>query len=346
MSVLDIDALKIRNPEYYRIFTRIFKGTDRVESFDTAELKIGGVAISKSAAEINALNDESWDYILQEGTPVNAVAASGTLTISDVALDAETVTIGDDTYEFAADADQSVESGNIAVDITSYATASEGTLTVDTQPIAGDTMTIGTTEYTFVPDSTANAEGEISIGANLTEAQANIVAAVNGTDGFNTAHSLVTIGDFEADDAVITAIIAGTDGDTIATTETFDAGTNIFDDVNLGATAAGVDCSAANAVTALVDASSSATEAVTLSDGDGDTVDVEADTAGVVGNAIATTETMSNAAFGAENLENGVDGTVGSQWETYVDADYLYVAVAENTTADDNWRRISLGSAY
>lgn len=154
MSVLDVDNLKIRNPEYKRIFTRIFKGTDRVESFDTTELKIGGTALTKSAAEINALNDVAWDYILQEGTPVNAVAATGTLTLSDVALDAETVTIGDDTYEFAADADQSITSGNIAVDITSYATASEGTLTVDTQPTAGDTMTIGTKEYTFVTAGT------------------------------------------------------------------------------------------------------------------------------------------------------------------------------------------------
>lgn len=192
----------------------------------------------------------------------------------------------------------------------------------------------------------ANADGEISIGEDVAGAQANIVAAVNGTDTYNTAHSLVTIADFAADDAVITAIIAGTDGDTIATTETFAAGTNIFDAATLGTTTAGVDCSAANAVTALVDASSSATEAVTLADGAGDTVTVTADTAGVAGNSIATTETMSSGAFGAATLENGVDGTVGSQWETYVDADYLYVAVDANTIADNNWRRISLGSAY
>ena len=43
---------------------------------------------------------------------------------------------------------------------------------------------------------------------------------------------------------------------------------------------------------------------------------------------------------------SGVDGTEGKKQETYLDNSYLYVAIADNTIADKNWRRISLGSVY
>ena len=88
----------------------------------------------------------------EEGTPVNAVNATGTLTISGVVKDGETVTIGSDVYEFLADASQSKSaSTNIPVDISSYSTKASVTLTMDTQPISGDTVTIGTKTYIFVP---------------------------------------------------------------------------------------------------------------------------------------------------------------------------------------------------
>jgi hypothetical protein len=57
---------------------------------------------------------------------------------------------------------------------------------------------------------------------------------------------------------------------------------------------------------------------------------------------------MENGSFtgDADALTNGSDGTVGAQWQTYVDATYLYVCIAENTVTGTNWRRIALGSAY
>jgi len=332
---------KVRNPVLQKELDDIFTGDTEIESIDTTELKIGGTAVTKSAEEINALDNTLGLTTL---TPVNAVAATGTLTISGVVIDGETVTIGTDVYEFAADAAQGVTEGNIAVDIESDSTKSAGTLTIDTQPISGDTMTIGTTVYTFVTNDTANAEGEISVGDDLAEAKTNIVAAINGTDGWNTAHTLVSAAAFATNDCVITALIGGTAGDEIATTETFDAVTNVFDAVTLGTTAAGVDCIASAAVTALVAADAGAD--YTLADGAGDTVTVTGDTNGVVGNAYATTETMANGEFGAVTLEGGVDGTAGSQWDIYVDASYLYVAVAANTITGQNWRRVSLGTAY
>lgn len=121
------------------------------------------------------------------------------------------------------------------------AVASQGTLTMDTQPTAGDTMTIGTKVYTFTADGTADEDGEIDVGADLADCKTLVVAAINGTDGINTAHTQVTAAAFVGNDMVITASTKGVAGDLIATTETFTAGTNVFDDVTLGTTTAGVD---------------------------------------------------------------------------------------------------------
>jgi hypothetical protein len=100
-------------------------------------------------------------------------------------------------------------------------------LTVDTQPIPTDTFTIGTTVYTFVASGAV--AGQINVGANLAAAQVNIIAAINGTDGFNTPHiSVVANAAFVTNILRIRARAHGTSYDSIVTTETFDAVTNIF----------------------------------------------------------------------------------------------------------------------
>jgi len=296
---------------------------------------------------IDALN------VATDATPVNAVNASKSLAVSGVVIDGETVTIdnpliaGTDVYEFLADAAQTKTTvTNKAVDIESYTTKSHGHLTVDTQPISADTMTIGTKVYTFVPVGTANADGEISVGADKAAAQANIVAAINGTDEINDAHPLVSAAAFDTDVSVITALVGGVAGDAIATTETFDAGTNIFVSATL---TSGADCTAANAIIALAAAMTALdTQGVGGADGTGDTIDLTADVAGVSGNDITLAETMANGAFAgaATELSGGVDGTVGKEFEMAADSSYLYVAIAANAITDKNWRRISLGSAY
>lgn len=121
------------------------------------------------------------------------------------------------------------------------AVASQGTLTMDTQPTADDTMTIGTKTYTFTADGTAAEDGEIDVGADLADAKTLVVAAINGTDSINTAHTQVTAAAFVGDDMVITASTKGVAGDLIATTETFTAETNVFDEATLGTTTAGVN---------------------------------------------------------------------------------------------------------
>jgi len=274
-------------------------------------------------------------------TPVNGVAASGTLTLTGVVIDGETVTIGTDVYEFCADAAQSLTaSTNIAVDITSHATASQGTLTVTEQPSADETITIGTTEYTF--KAVADEDGEIPLGVDEATTKLNIVAAINGTDGINTAHADVSAAAFSGDTCIITALVGGTAGDAIATTETMVNGS--FDAATLGTTTAGVDCLAANADGALIGADEGTTYAMTQ--GTGTTVTVTAVTKGTAGNLIATTETMANGAFGAATLASGVNGTIGIAGDICIDSSYLYVAVLDNAISDANWRRLSLGSAY
>ena len=121
------------------------------------------------------------------------------------------------------------------------AVASQGTLTIAAQATAGDTMTIGTKVYTFVANGTADADGEISVGTDKATCQAAIKAAINGTDSVNTANAFVTSATFAGDASVLTAIIKGVAGNSIATTETFTNAGNVFDAVKIGTTRAGVN---------------------------------------------------------------------------------------------------------
>ncbi len=242
-----------------------------------------------------------------EFVKLNPVYASGVLSISNVAKDGETVTIGDDVYEFCADAAQSLASGSdYAIDIEAKTKKSTGTLTASTNPTAGEKLTIGpsgdTTEYTFVAAENFDAKGKIPLGANAAATQANIVKAINGTDGVNDPNEYVRLGAFNAaGEATVTALVGGSIGNAIGTTDDITGG---FGAATLGG---GEDCSAANAVTALVSAINANSAIATAADGDGDTVVVTAKAPGAAGNAIATTETMSNGAFAFPTLVGGSD---------------------------------------
>lgn len=294
-------------------------------------------------------NKELQDLVNTKiGTPVNAVASQGTLELTGTVLDGETFRVGSETFEI--DTDATVVGTNIAIDVSAFAVASQGALTIDTQPIVGDTFTIGvgggSKTYTFVAEVDADTDGEIGIGADLAGAQGNIVAAINGTDGFNTAHTQVTAGTFALDNLIITAIVPGTPGDLIATTETFFAATNIFDAATLGTTTAGVDCPAADADGAIIaDFNAGSTVLVTASQGAGTTIIFTADVKGVAGDLIVTDpETLSHGAFDDVTLGTttaGVNGTVAQAGDIWVDATHIYIPTADNTIVDANWRRIA-----
>lgn len=124
--------------------------------------------------------------------------------------------------------------------------AAQGTLTVDTQPTAGDTFTIGNRLYLFIAATAvaiqaSETAAQINLGANLAATQANIIAAINGTGAKDLPDPLVTAAAFASDDSVLTAKTSGTSGNAIATTETFTAGSNVFDAATLGTTTAGTD---------------------------------------------------------------------------------------------------------
>lgn len=212
-------------------------------------------------------------------------------------VDEETVTIGSDVFEFDThDSESLANSGAIRVNVSGGSTVkSQGTLTLDTQPISGDTMTLGSKVYTFVPDGTANADGEIDVGSDLAGAKVNVVAAINGSDGYNTAHTLVSAAAFAVNDCVITALAGGVPGDSIASTETFDAAGNIFDAATLGTTTAGVSPPAGEASDALLAAiNASGTEDVVAKDIDANEVLLMMDAVGADTTALAEDMAGSN----------------------------------------------------
>lgn len=308
------------------------------------------VGLGTKLYEIIALLNSTAPKGITPGTPVNAVAAHTTLTISGPVFDGETVVIGDDIYEFVANANG--EASNplyFPVDIFEYTTQSTGTLKVDTQPTAGDTMTIGGKEYIFVPDGTANADGEISIGTDIDTAQANIVAAINGAEGsYNTPNAKVSIGNFDAetDTAIITALVGGVAGNLIETTSNFTAVSNMFGTSTLDD---GSNCIASNAVLALTAAINEYdTMGVTADDKTVNTVLITSDVAGEQGNLIEISENMTNGAFpvGTTTLEGGINGTVGSRLDMMMDPSYFYICTDTNTINDKNWRRISLDAEF
>ncbi len=149
----------------------------------------------------------------------------------------------------AIEEDGSAAQGTLTLDTNpTGGNSSQGTLTLDVIPADGNTMTIGTTVYRF-KDIPAAAE-DIQIGSGgtaLADTQAIIVKTINGTGtagvdyfaGTTSPHPLVRMAAFAGNAAVLTAIATGVAGDTIATTETFTPGTDIFDAATLGTTAAG-----------------------------------------------------------------------------------------------------------
>lgn len=134
------------------------------------------------------------NYLIEEMTPVNAVASQGTLTFSGVVADGETVSIGTDIYEF--DTDASVTSGNIAVDVSGGVTASDavtalvsaitasGDGTYSGADGAGDTVVVTATTKGVAGDSIATTE-TCTNGAWDAATLGTTTAGVNGTPGSN-----------------------------------------------------------------------------------------------------------------------------------------------------------------
>lgn len=104
-------------------------------------------------------------------------------------------------------------------------TEATGVYTLAGQVSDGDTVTIGDTVYTF--RATPDEAYEVDIGADASGSIDNLIAAINAGAGAGTAygtgteaHPLVSAAAGTGDTMDVTALTAGTIGNTIATTET------------------------------------------------------------------------------------------------------------------------------
>jgi hypothetical protein len=169
-------------------------------------------------------------YIQSDPVPV---AGPGVLTDTITLHATEGLSCYTSTFISALASDNSL---NIAASV-----AATNTLTLDTQPTAGDTDTIGGKLYTWDANGAlVNTNGHIEIGATLGASQTNKRNAVNltGTPGTGYAAAMtinpsVSLGAFVANVATLTAKTAGAAGNSIGTTETFTAVTNIFSSATL-----------------------------------------------------------------------------------------------------------------
>jgi len=302
-----------------------------------------GVQESLELADTAVQPDDVLTPNIPEGTPTNAAAAAIVMTIDGAAIDGETVTIGDEVYEFCADADSTVTGDNIPVDIEANTVKGSVILTIDTAPALGDTFTLGTKVYIVVPTASANGDGDVAVGEDVPTFKANVVAAINGTDNHNAKHPLVTCLDFVGNDATITAIAGGVAGN-VDSTDTFDTASNAFSTTTL---INGGDCTKANARTALVAAINTGSAIVGAAATAGDTLTITAKATGTAGN-VDISDTMDHGSFadGATKLAGGTNGTLGTKGDMMRDDSFLYVCIADNSVTGTNWRRVSLGDPY
>jgi len=105
-------------------------------------------------------------------------------------------------------------------------------LTMDTQPTADDTITIGSVTYTWKASGAVS--GQINVGADLPAAKVNLVAAINGSDLIQDGpNPFVTAATFVSNNMTVTARMPGPAGNSIATTETFTATSNVWNHATL-----------------------------------------------------------------------------------------------------------------
>jgi hypothetical protein len=305
-----------------------------VNAGTTADSTNAVLSLSADATQVTEVTADK-EYIIRE---LPSAVATGTLTLTGVVIDAQTVTIGPRVYQFRTGATALV-SGRVNVDISARGTKAQGTLTIAEPVTAGDTIVIGDQTYVFVT-GTADSPGEIGIGGSEAASKTNIVAAINGTDSINAANTKVSASAFSADVCTLTARYTGTQGNDIVTAELGQGLThasNVFNAATLGDTTAGVNPSAAHAILDLLAAiNGDGSAVVTAAAGAGTTVIVTSKTAGTAANSYATTETMANGSFGAATLTGGIDGANGSMTVivTNAEAETIDLIVSDNVFLD------------
>lgn len=190
------------------------------------------------------------DYSAQSLSVLDRLRKNYAATISDAAVKEGLAPIVKmlGIYVSSQKTDVDAIAGDVVKYFAEYGRAAQGTLTLDTNPTDADTMTLGAVTYRF--KSTMASANDIKLGATLADTQASIIKTINGTGlagtdyyaGTTTPHTTVKCGDaFASNILTLTARTVGTAGNSLASTETFTAGSNVFNAATLGTTTAGVD---------------------------------------------------------------------------------------------------------
>lgn len=113
-------------------------------------------------------------------------------------------------------------------------TKATGTLTLAENVAADETVTIGSKTYTFKATVGSTAD-EVKVGADASGSLDNLIAAINGAAGAGgtygsstAAHADVTAAAGAGDTMTLTAAVAGTAANSLATTETLAGSGNQF----------------------------------------------------------------------------------------------------------------------
>lgn len=252
------------------------------------------------------------------GTPVNAVAAQGTLTIAEPVTAEDTMTIDTTVYTFKADG---------------------------TAAAAGD-IDLGADEATTKLNIVKAIKGTDSI--NEAHPTVDCAAAFTGDDLVLTAREKGADGDTIDTTETFTHISNVFDAATLGTTTAgVTATVGEAGQIGIGENEATTKLNIVSAINGGDEfGNNPAHPTVSAAAFSGDDCVLTAKTKGVAGNSIETTETLTHAdnVFDADTLGTttaGVDGTVGEAGEVMHDGTNLYIAIDENGIDGDNWHYVA-----
>jgi hypothetical protein len=328
---------------------------------DTTHCPDGNSVFDALALKLDKAQATPTILQLPEKTPVNAVASTGTLTSGgtnptdqakaigvltsneSLVADGETVTIGETVYAFktALTTDPATVPNEVLIGANYTEQMHNLYLAIMGETGEGTNYSTGTVAHADVVSSDVDTAA-ITVTAREFGAAGNLIA--KGTDSTNL--------DWDGTGGYLTG---GLDLETVTIdtkTYTFKAVlTPVEGEVLIGATNEASLTNLKNAInhTGTPDTDYSCAEAhptVTATASDATTVTLAAKTKGVSGDAIVTTETMVDAAFGSGTLGSGVDSTTGKDREMCADADYYYISFGESTITTQNWRQFAKGEVY